>query len=382
MALKTCGSKKRSRPVTATLSRTRWRWPFEATQRGRVRVLSSSSTPGIGCSSRSSTRAVRARIVSKNSSESGRPKRLSTAAQRVARFLPKPRARASSVVAGKFASTRHSPSTRANISSLSTSTPSQSKITRSGTRRLRSATRHPREKRGSRAPGLSARPGPPLSRGRRSPTASTFHLVLLGPWHGLYDPGYSDLSPLEWSWAMPRFCANLGFLFGEMPFLDRFEAAARAGFTGVEYASPYDHPAPELRARLKAAGLTQVLINSPAGNRAAGERGMACLPGRVAAFRDSVNQALDYAVALDCKLVHVMAGVPPEDVARDTAAALYAANLAWAAEQAVAAGVKLVLEPLNPRDAPGYLLRTQEQGAATGADCSSTSTTARPPRAM
>ena len=163
---------------------------------------------------------------------------------------------------------------------------------------------------------------------------------------------------------MPRFSANLGFLFPDIPFLERFDAAARAGFAAVEYASPYDHPAPELRARLKAVGLTQVLINSPAGNRAAGERGMACLPGRETAFRDGVGQALDYAVALDCKLVHVMAGVPPEDVAWDTAAALYAANLAWAAEKALAAGVRLVIEPLNPRDAPGYLLRTQEQGAA------------------
>ena len=163
---------------------------------------------------------------------------------------------------------------------------------------------------------------------------------------------------------MPRFCANLGFLFGEVPFLDRFDDAARAGITGVEYASPYDYPAAELRARLNAAGFTQVLINSPAGNRAVGERGMACVPGRVAAFRDGVAQALDYATALDCKLVHVMAGVPPQDVAHDTAAALYAANLAWAAEKALAAGVRLVIEPLNPRDAPGYLLRTQEQGAA------------------
>jgi len=102
---------------------------------------------------------------------------------------------------------------------------------------------------------------------------------------------------------MPRFCANLGFLFGEVPFLDRFEAAARAGFTGVEYASPYDYPAAELRSRLKASGLTQLLINSPAGNRAAGERGMACMPGRVAAFRDGVAQALDYAVSLDCRLM-------------------------------------------------------------------------------
>ncbi len=163
---------------------------------------------------------------------------------------------------------------------------------------------------------------------------------------------------------MPRFCANLGFLFAELPFFDRFDAATRAGFTAVEYATPYDYPPAELRARLKATGLTQVLINSPAGNRAAGERGMACVPGRIAAFRDGIAQALDYAGALDCGLVHVMAGVPPQDVAWDTAAALYAANLAWAAEKASAAGVKLVIEPLNPRDAPGYLLRTQEQGAA------------------
>jgi hydroxypyruvate isomerase len=163
---------------------------------------------------------------------------------------------------------------------------------------------------------------------------------------------------------MPRFCANLGFLFGEVPFLERFEAAARAGFSGVEYANPYEYPRAELRARLKDAGLTQVLINTHAGNRAAGERGFACLPGRQEAFRDSVREALDVAAALDCRLVHVMAGVPPEDLAYDTAIALYAANLAWAAEQALAAGVKPVIEPLNPRDAPGYLLRTQEQGAA------------------
>src|SRR5258708_27823806 len=87
-----------------------------------------------------------------------------------------------------------------------------------------------------------------------------------------YEPGYSDLLPLERSRTMPRFCANLGFLFGEVPFLDRFEAAARAGFTGVEYASPYDHPATGLRARLTPAGLTQVLINSPAGDRTARQR--------------------------------------------------------------------------------------------------------------
>jgi len=167
---------------------------------------------------------------------------------------------------------------------------------------------------------------------------------------------------------MPRFAANLGFLFAELPFLDRFDAAARAGFKGVEFASPYEYPTAELRSRLNDNGLTQVLINSPAGNRAAGERGFACLPGREGTFRDGVAQALDYAVALGCRHVHVMAGVPPAGLAPDTAAALYAANLAWAGEKGLAAGVKLVIEPLNPRDAPGYLLRTQEQGAAIGRD--------------
>ncbi len=166
---------------------------------------------------------------------------------------------------------------------------------------------------------------------------------------------------------MPRFCANLGFLFPELPFLERFDAAARAGFSAVEYASPYEYPAAELRSRLNDAGLSQVLINSPAGNRAAGERGFACVPGREADFRDGAEQALDYAVALGCPCIHVMAGVPPAGVAPDTALALYAANLAWAGEKGLAAGVKLVIEPLNPRDAPGYLLRTQEQGAAIAA---------------
>lgn len=163
---------------------------------------------------------------------------------------------------------------------------------------------------------------------------------------------------------MPRFCANLGFLFPELPFLDRFAAAASAGFTGVEFASPYEYPVAVLRGRLNDNGLTQVLINSPAGNRAAGERGFACLPGRQGDFRDGVSQALDYAVALGCRLIHVMAGVPPAGLAYDTALALYAQNLAWAGERALAAGVGLVIEPLNSRDAPGYLLRTQEQGAA------------------
>jgi hydroxypyruvate isomerase len=163
---------------------------------------------------------------------------------------------------------------------------------------------------------------------------------------------------------MLRFCANLGFLFTEVPFLDRFAAAARAGFEGVEYASPYEYSVAELKSRLADNGLTQVLINTWPGNRAARERGFACVPGKEAAFRDSIAQALDYATALGCARVHVIAGVPPADCPRDSAAALYASNLTWAGERALAAGVKLMLEPLNPRDAPGYFLSTQEQGAA------------------
>jgi hydroxypyruvate isomerase len=163
---------------------------------------------------------------------------------------------------------------------------------------------------------------------------------------------------------MLRLCANLGFLFPEMPFLERFAAAARAGFTGVEYASPYEYPVSELKSRLSDHGLTQVLINTWPGNRTAGERGFACVPGKESAFRDSIGQALDYANALGCQRIHVIAGVPPKDVTRDTAAALYANNLAWAGERAVAAGVRLTIEPLNPRDAPGYFLATQEQGTA------------------
>jgi len=163
---------------------------------------------------------------------------------------------------------------------------------------------------------------------------------------------------------MPRLAANLSMLFNEVGFLDRFDAAARAGFTAVEYLFPYAHPAAALKARLAATGLRQVLFNAPPGDWAAGERGLASLPGRQAEFRDGIHRALDYATALDCPLVHCMAGIPGRDAAPATAAAVYAANLAWAAGQAQAAGVRLIIEPINHRDMPGYHLNTQAQGAA------------------
>jgi hydroxypyruvate isomerase len=162
---------------------------------------------------------------------------------------------------------------------------------------------------------------------------------------------------------MPRLAANLSMMFNEVPFLDRFNAAAKAGFPAVEFLFPYEHPAKELRKRLNDAGLRQVLFNMPPGDWGAGERGLASLPGRQTAFRDGVKQALDYAGALECKLVHCMAGIPPAGTPFATAAAVYASNLAWAAEQASAAGVRLAIEPINHRDMPGFHLNTMAQAA-------------------
>ena len=163
---------------------------------------------------------------------------------------------------------------------------------------------------------------------------------------------------------MPRFAANLSMMFNEVPFLDRFAAARKAGFGGVEFLFPYDFPATEIRARLHGEGLTQALFNMPPGDWANGERGLTSLPGRQMEFREAVKRALDYAAVLECRLVHCMAGIPSADVAPGTAAALYAANLAWATEQAYPVGVMLVIEPINHRDMPGYFLNTQAQGAA------------------
>ena len=163
---------------------------------------------------------------------------------------------------------------------------------------------------------------------------------------------------------MPRLAANLSMMFTELPFLERFDAAAAAGFRACEFLFPYEHPAAELRRRLDAAGLEQALFNAPPGDWAAGERGMACLPGRQTEFRDAIARALDYAAILACPLLHVMAGIPQPGTPHHLSASLFAANLAWAAERAEGSGVRLVLEPINGRDMPGYFLSTQEQGAA------------------
>jgi hydroxypyruvate isomerase len=163
---------------------------------------------------------------------------------------------------------------------------------------------------------------------------------------------------------VPRFAANLSMMFNEVAFLDRFTAARAAGFEGVEFLFPYDCPATDLRSRLSGEGLTQVLFNMPPGDWTNGERGLACVPGRQVEFREAVKKALDYAAALECRQVHCMAGILPAGVSMTTATAVYAANLAWASEQAKPAGVRLVIEPINHRDMPGYFLNTQAQGAA------------------
>jgi len=160
---------------------------------------------------------------------------------------------------------------------------------------------------------------------------------------------------------MPKFAANLSMLYPEHEFLDRIAAAARDGFKGVEFLFPYEHPADELAARLGDAGLEQVLFNAPPGDWAAGERGLASLPGRGAEFRAGIAQALAYAEALACPRIHVMAGLAPAGVERARLQATYEANLVWAAEQAAAAGRRILIEPINQRDMPGYFLNRQDE---------------------
>jgi hydroxypyruvate isomerase len=159
---------------------------------------------------------------------------------------------------------------------------------------------------------------------------------------------------------MPRFAANLSMLYPEHAFLDRFAAAARDGFQGVEYLFPYEHEAKELAARLREHGLQQVLFNAPPGNWDAGERGTACLPGREQEFREGIQRALQYAEVLACPRIHVMAGLVPKEQEREALRPTYVNNLRWAAREAAKQGVELLLEPINTRDIPGFFLNRQD----------------------
>jgi len=160
---------------------------------------------------------------------------------------------------------------------------------------------------------------------------------------------------------MPRFAANLSMLYNEHAFLDRFAAAGRDGFRAVEFLFPYACDAKALAQRLADHGLQQVLFNAPPGDWEAGERGLACLPGREGEFRNGFAQALDYAQALGCPRVHVMAGLVHQAADRDRLQGTYEANLAWAAEQAARAGRDVLIEPINTRNVPGYFLNRQDE---------------------
>jgi hydroxypyruvate isomerase len=161
---------------------------------------------------------------------------------------------------------------------------------------------------------------------------------------------------------MPKLAANLSMMFNEVPFLDRFDAAAAAGFRGVEFLFPYDHEPAIVAARLQHAKLAQALFNMPPGDWNAGERGIASLAGREAEFAAGIERALLYAEALSCPLVHPMAGFAADDDER--AIATYIANVRAAADAFAPAGRRIVLEPINHRDMPGYFLHTTAQAAA------------------
>jgi len=160
---------------------------------------------------------------------------------------------------------------------------------------------------------------------------------------------------------MPKFCANLTLLFNEVPFMDRFGAAAKAGFGGVEYLFPYDYNRDDIADALKTHGLTQVLHNLPAGDWARGERGMACHPDRVGEFQDSVGLAIEYATRLGCRQLNCLAGLTPEGVSAERIRTTFVANLKFAALKLKEHGIRLLIEPINTRDMPGfYLNRTQQ----------------------
>jgi hydroxypyruvate isomerase len=163
---------------------------------------------------------------------------------------------------------------------------------------------------------------------------------------------------------MPKFAANLTMLFNEVPFLERFAAAKAAGFEAVEYLFPYPYDKNELAGLLKTHGLKQVLHNLPAGNWDAGERGIACHPDRVEEFRTGVDQAIAYATALGCPQVNCLAGKVPAGVSPAQAQATFVSNLKYAADKLKAAGLKLLIEPINSYDIPGFFLNTTAQALA------------------
>ncbi len=163
---------------------------------------------------------------------------------------------------------------------------------------------------------------------------------------------------------MPKFCANLTLLFNEFEFLDRFDAAARAGFKGVEIQFPYAWDAAVVAERAKAAGVEIVLFNLPAGDWAGGERGIACLPARMSEFRDGVARGIEYARTTGCKRLNIVSGVVPPKLKEQTLRETFVSNLRFASEELARAGLSLVIEPINTRTVPGIYVRYSGQALA------------------
>lgn len=162
---------------------------------------------------------------------------------------------------------------------------------------------------------------------------------------------------------MPRLAANLSLLFPQLPFPERFAAAAKAGFRYVEYQFPYPFGgAREIAERARAAGVQVVLHNLPAGDAAKGDRGIACQPERVSEFREGVERAIEYAKAVGCPRLNALAGIPAQGTDRDKARQTLIENLRYAAGKLEAAGLTLLTEPCNPRTIPGFLLNTSKEG--------------------
>ena len=160
---------------------------------------------------------------------------------------------------------------------------------------------------------------------------------------------------------MPKLAANLTMMFNEADFLDRFEAAAAAGFTAVEYLFPYDYNKDELAEKLRANGLVQALHNLPSGDWDGGERGIACIPGRTGEFQDGVGAAIEYAAALGCPQVNCLAGIAPDGADADALRETFVSNLRFAASKLQEAGIRLLIEPINTRDIPGFFLQHTDQ---------------------
>jgi len=163
---------------------------------------------------------------------------------------------------------------------------------------------------------------------------------------------------------MPKFAANLTMMFNEVPFPQRFAAAAKAGFAAVEFLFPYDYPPAEVARWLQEAGLKNALFNMPPGDWAAGERGVASLPGREEEFRAGVARAIEYARALGTPSIHAMAGLLPSGADRNRHREVFVANLRHTAKALAGEGLTLLIEPINSRDIPGYFLNTQAEAHA------------------